>query len=71
MRWLARLAKRFGFARALALALLIALAALRIADPLPLEELRVRVFDLYQVLHPRVAKQRPVVIVPGTVPPQD
>ena len=63
MNWFARLAKRFGFARAVALALLIGLAALRIADPLPLEELRVRVFDIYQVLHPRVAKQRPVVIV--------
>ena len=63
MSWLKRIAKRFGLARALALALLIALVALRIADPLPLEELRVRVFDLYQVLHPRDAKQRPVVIV--------
>ena len=63
MSWLARLAKRFGLARALALALLIALAALRIADPLPLQELRVRVFDLYQVLRPRIAQQRPVTIV--------
>ena len=63
MNWFARLAKRFGFARAVALALLVGLAALRIADPLPLEELRVRVFDIYQVLQPRVAKQRPVVIV--------
>jgi len=63
MKWLSRLAKRFGFARLLALALLVALAALRIADPQPLQELRVRVFDLYQVLHPRVATQRPVTIV--------
>ena len=36
MSWLTRLARRFGLARALALALLIALVALRIADPLPL-----------------------------------
>jgi len=63
MNWLARLARRFGLARLLALALLVALAALRVADPPPLEELRVRVFDLFQVLHPRVATQRPVVIV--------
>ena len=42
---------------------MIALAGLRIADPPPLEELRVRVFDLFQVLHPRVAAERPVVIV--------
>ena len=46
-----------------ALILLVALAALRIADPLPLQELRVRVFDLFQVLQPRDATQRPVVIV--------
>ncbi|HVO90574.1 MAG TPA: CHASE2 domain-containing protein, partial [Casimicrobiaceae bacterium] len=63
MSWLSRLARRFGLARALALALLIALAALRIADPAPVQELRVRVFDFLQVLHPRVATQRPVVIV--------
>jgi adenylate cyclase len=63
MRWILRLAKRFGIARALALGLLIALSILRVADPLPVQELRLRVFDLYQVLHPRVAKQRPVTIV--------
>jgi adenylate cyclase len=63
MTWVARLARRFGFARLLALGLLIALAGLRIADPPPLEELRVRVFDLFQVLHPRAALERPVVIV--------
>jgi adenylate cyclase len=63
MNWLAQMARRFGFARLLALGLLIALAGLRITDPLPLEELRVRVFDLFQVIHPRVATERPVVIV--------
>ena len=47
----------------MALILLVALAALRIADPLPIQELRVRVFDLFQVLHPREATERPVVIV--------
>jgi len=63
MNWLARLARRFGLARGLALALLIALAALRIADPPLIQELRVRVFDYYQVLRPREVTQRPVVIV--------
>jgi adenylate cyclase len=63
MTWLPRLARRFGLARGLAVVLLIALGALRIADPLPIQELRVRVFDLFQVLHPREATQRPVVIV--------
>jgi len=62
MNLLARMARRFGLARGLALALLIALAALRIADPLPIQELRARVFDLYQVLRPREVTQRPVVI---------
>jgi adenylate cyclase len=63
MTWLSRLARGFGLARGLALILLIALAAMRIADPIPIQELRVRVFDLFQVLHPREAAQRPVVIV--------
>jgi adenylate cyclase len=36
---------------------------LRIFDPLPIQELRVRVFDLFQVLQPREATERPVVII--------
>src|SRR5262245_58710956 len=63
MKWLRRLGRRFGLARGLALMLLLALAALRIADPLPIQELRVRVFDLFQVLAPRQANERPVVII--------
>ena len=63
MKWLSQLARRFGVPRALAVALLLALAFLRIADPTPLEELRLRTFDFFQVLQPRVAAQRPVVIV--------
>jgi adenylate cyclase len=63
MTWLSRNARKFGLARVLALILLVALAALRVVDPLPLQELRVRVFDLFQVLQPRDATQRPVVIV--------
>src|SRR4029078_11685345 len=63
MKWLSRWGRRFGLARALALVLLLALAALRIFDPLPIQELRVRVFDLFQVLQPREVTERPVVII--------
>jgi adenylate cyclase len=45
------------------LAILIGLAALRIADPAPIEELRVRTFDTFQVIDPRVKTARPVVII--------
>src|SRR5262249_28389842 len=62
MKQLARWTRQFGVARGVALALLVALAAMRVVDPLPLQELRVRVFDLFQILHPRDASQRPVVI---------
>ena len=45
------------------MALLFALLFLRVTDPAPLEELRLRAFDLFQVIKPRVATHRPVVIV--------
>jgi adenylate cyclase len=63
MKWISQLARRFGVPRALAVLLLLALASLRIADPAPVEELRLRAFDFFQVLRPRVANVRPVVIV--------
>ncbi|MGI8524995.1 MAG: CHASE2 domain-containing protein [Pseudolabrys sp.] len=56
------MARRFGISRTLCIALLLALAALRVADPVPLEELRVRTFDMFQLIRPRVATQNPVVI---------
>ena len=59
-RWFKR---RFGYARLLCVGLLIGLAALRVADPAPIEEFRVRTFDTYQVIDPRVKSARPVVIV--------
>src|ERR1700720_305046 len=59
-RWFAR---RFGYARLLCLALLIGLAALRIADPAPVEELRVRTFDTFQRIAPRAKTVKPVTIV--------
>lgn len=58
-----RLARRFGYARILCLGLLAAFVGLRAFDPIPLEELRLRVFDLYQIIKPRQASERPVVIV--------
>jgi adenylate cyclase len=59
-RWFAR---KFGYARLVCLALLVGFAALRIADPAPVEELRVRTFDFFQVLDNRKKTARPVVIV--------
>ncbi len=63
MKRLKRYARGFGYARLLSIVLLFVLLGLRVVDPLPLEELRVRVFDVYQIIKPRVTTQRPVVIV--------
>jgi adenylate cyclase len=62
MKLIARWARQFGVARAVCVVLLFALVPLRIADPRPLEELRLRTFDLFQVLRPREQTARPVVI---------
>jgi adenylate cyclase len=60
-RWFTR---RIGYARLLCLALLIGFAALRVADPAPVEEIRVRTFDFFQRIDPRQkAAVRPVTIV--------
>src|SRR5476649_1818034 len=59
-RWFAR---RFGYARLVCVGLLIGFAALRIADPAPIEELRVRTFDTFQRIDPRVKTVRPVTII--------
>ncbi|MDP1883492.1 MAG: adenylate/guanylate cyclase domain-containing protein [Bradyrhizobium sp.] len=59
-RWFKR---RFGIARLVCLAILIGLAALRVADPFAVEELRVRTFDGFQVIEPRVKTARPVTII--------
>ena len=63
MTWLSWLGRRFTSARALCVVLLFALLFLRVTNPLPLEELRLRAFDIFQVIKPRVATLRPVVIV--------
>ena len=59
-RWFKR---RFGYARLLCVGLLIGLAALRVADPAPIEEFRVRTFDTFQVIDPRKKTAKPVRIV--------
>ncbi len=60
-RWFTR---RIGYARLVCLALLIGFAALRVADPAPVEEIRVRTFDTFQRLDPRAKLAKsPVTIV--------
>ncbi len=59
-RWFKR---RIGYARLLCFALLIGFAALRVADPAPVEEIRVRTFDAFQRIEPRKKTIRPVTIV--------
>ena len=63
MSTLARWARTFGLTRALCVLLLLALVPLRVIDPLPLEEVRLRTFDFYQRLRPRQPVARPVTIV--------
>ncbi len=60
-RWFTR---RIGYARLVCLALLIGFAALRVADPAPVQEIRVRTFDTFQRVDPRARLAKsPVAIV--------
>jgi adenylate cyclase len=63
MNRLKRFAQSFGLGRLVCLILLAALVALRIANPAPLESMRVRTFDFYQTVKPRQATLQPAVIV--------
>jgi adenylate cyclase len=63
MKWFSRQARRFASARLFCVGLLFALLALKVGSPGLFEELRLRTFDIYQQISPRVATQRPVVIV--------
>ncbi|MEW6767718.1 MAG: adenylate/guanylate cyclase domain-containing protein [Pseudomonadota bacterium] len=63
MKRLRRYARVFGYARILCIFLIFAFVGLRVWDPPPLEELRVRTFDAYQLLEPRKVTSRPVVII--------
>jgi adenylate cyclase len=60
---LLRSARHLTSRRSVGLSLLAVLICLRIWDPAPLEELRLRSFDLYQSISPRSSPVRPVVIV--------
>src|SRR5215813_6492105 len=59
-RWFSR---KFGYSRLTCLLLLVGFAALRVIDPAPVRELRVRTFDMFQRVDPRVKKVHPVTIV--------
>ncbi|MBR0970035.1 MULTISPECIES: CHASE2 domain-containing protein [Bradyrhizobium] len=59
-RWFAR---KLGFARLMCLALLVVFAGARLWDPPPIQELRLRTFDMFQLIDPRHKAARPVVIV--------
>src|ERR1700726_3307397 len=59
-RWFPR---KFGLARVVCLLMLVAFALLRMLDPAPIEELRVRTFDAFQRFDPRIKTARPVTIV--------
>ena len=59
-RWFKR---KFGYARLVCVVLLVGFAALRVWDPHPVEEMRIRTWDYFQVFEPRVKTIRPVTIV--------
>ncbi|WP_439372829.1 CHASE2 domain-containing protein [Bradyrhizobium sp. DASA03120] len=59
-RWFAQ---KFGLARLMCLALLVVFAAARLWDPPPIQELRLRTFDMFQLIDPRHKTIRPVTIV--------
>ncbi len=61
MGW--RLGRSFGWARIVALGLVVALLALRIADPVPVQVVRNLTFDVYQQMKPRAPAPFPVAIL--------
>jgi adenylate cyclase len=63
MKKIRRLARKFGLGRSVCVLLLFALVGLRIWDPPPLKELRLRTFDTYQAFAPRNTVERPAVII--------
>ncbi len=61
---LRRIGRGLGVGRALAIALMALLLAVRIWDPAPVEALRLRTFDAFQVLQPRAPlPASPILIV--------
>ena len=63
MRALRRSIKRFGLGRIIGLLSLVAWLVVRLWDPTPLEALRHKVFDVYQLMLPRQAPADGVTIV--------
>jgi adenylate cyclase len=61
--WRRWFAQKFGFARLVCLGLLVVFAAIRLWDPPPVQELRLRTFDMFQLVDPRHKAVRPVAIV--------
>jgi adenylate cyclase len=57
------LAKAIGFRRGIGLLLMGLFASLRIWDPGIVTEVRLKVFDIYQELHPRDTQELPVAII--------
>ncbi|MEP0944204.1 MAG: adenylate/guanylate cyclase domain-containing protein [Rhizobiaceae bacterium] len=55
--------KKFGMGRLVALAVLIGLVMIRIADPTPVKISRAQSFDTYQRIKPRVYSPQPVAIL--------
>ena len=60
---LRRKTRHFGTGRILGLLLLASLLALRVWDPGPIEIMRLKSFDIYQLMYPRVARQERVAVV--------
>ena len=63
MKRIFRSLNRFGIGRAIALALLVDFVLIRIWDPMLVEAIRLRAFDVFQAMQPRIVSQRPVTIV--------
>ncbi len=58
-----RVLQAIGFGRCLGIVLLAALLVVRIWNPVPVETLLLRTFDLYQLIQPRQPTAQPVVVV--------
>ncbi|WP_134495700.1 CHASE2 domain-containing protein [Microvirga pakistanensis] len=55
--------RRFGTGRIVGLLLLVCLLALRILDPGPIETVRLKSLDIYQLIYPRAERQDHVAVI--------
>ncbi len=60
---LRRRIRQFGLGRAVGLAMLAVILGVQSLNPLPLQTLRIKAFDFYQVMKPRETSLQPVAIV--------